>query len=245
MGVNMVAPVPAEIETVWSVLTGSPDNCVMLSRSDGYIYYANQSARRIVPNTHSGAGYHMSKALPAPIVEERMRCIKRVLLTGRSVMLFGMIGGSGRVATFSKIEIQGESEPSVLITCSPVRGSDPEEIATDQLDYLITDAPDMGLLAALSDRELEVLRFIGQGLTTEEISKRIHRSPKTVEWHRASLGDKLAVSNRIELARIAIAAGLDILSNKTFEQLLRRLPRDRDSQTEVNEPDTSSLGEAR
>jgi DNA-binding CsgD family transcriptional regulator len=31
---------------------------------------------------------------------------------------------------------------------------------------------------------------------------------KTIEWHRVSLGEKLGVVNRVEIARIAIAAGL-------------------------------------
>jgi DNA-binding NarL/FixJ family response regulator len=31
---------------------------------------------------------------------------------------------------------------------------------------------------------------------------------KTIEWHRVSLGTKLGVTNRVELARIAIRAGV-------------------------------------
>ncbi len=63
-------------------------------------------------------------------------------------------------------------------------------------------------MSALTERELEVLAFIGEGLATAEIARRLHRSAKTVEWHRRSLGSKLRVTNRVELARIAIRAGL-------------------------------------
>ena len=50
--------------------------------------------------------------------------------------------------------------------------------------------------------------FIGEGLSTSEIASRLHRSVKTIEWHRASLGTKLKAANRVELARHAIKLGL-------------------------------------
>jgi DNA-binding NarL/FixJ family response regulator len=67
---------------------------------------------------------------------------------------------------------------------------------------------DRGHLSNLTQRELEILRLIGLGLSSADIAKRLDRSVKTVEWHRVSLGEKLSVANRVELARIAIAAGL-------------------------------------
>ena len=60
---------------------------------------------------------------------------------------------------------------------------------------------------------MEILRLIGEGLSTSEIAENLHRSVKTVEWHRVSLGNKLGVTNRVELARIAISAGLVTLKN--------------------------------
>lgn len=67
---------------------------------------------------------------------------------------------------------------------------------------------DLGELAALTPRELEILRLIGLGLSTNDIAKVLFRSVKTVEGHRVSLGSKLKISNRVELARIALRCGL-------------------------------------
>ncbi|MCA9299765.1 MAG: response regulator transcription factor, partial [Phycisphaerales bacterium] len=67
---------------------------------------------------------------------------------------------------------------------------------------------DAGDLACLTKRERDVLALIGQGLSTAQIAKHLHRSVKTIEWHRVSLGNKLQVTNRVELARIAIRAGI-------------------------------------
>jgi hypothetical protein len=67
---------------------------------------------------------------------------------------------------------------------------------------------DTGALNVLTTREIEILCLIGEGFSTADIAKHLHRSVKTIEWHRVALGTKLGISNRVELARIAIRAGL-------------------------------------
>lgn len=57
---------------------------------------------------------------------------------------------------------------------------------------------------SLSDRELEVLRLIGQGFGTAEIAAKMSRSIKTIEAHRANLKEKLRLSTGAELVRHAI-----------------------------------------
>ncbi|MCC7144990.1 MAG: helix-turn-helix transcriptional regulator [Phycisphaeraceae bacterium] len=65
----------------------------------------------------------------------------------------------------------------------------------------------------LTAREKEVLALIGQGCSTAQIALSLHRSQKTVQSHRLSIGRKLGVHNRVELARLAISAGLSPLFN--------------------------------
>ncbi len=55
------------------------------------------------------------------------------------------------------------------------------------------------------------------GLPTAEIAKKFHRSVKTIEGHRVSLGIKLGVSSRVQLARITIRSGLVPLSAAVVE----------------------------
>lgn len=69
-----------------------------------------------------------------------------------------------------------------------------------------TAAPDgSATLRSLSDRELEVLRLIGEGMSTAEIAAALNRSVKTVESHRAALKTKLGAQSNAELIRIAVA----------------------------------------
>jgi DNA-binding NarL/FixJ family response regulator len=61
---------------------------------------------------------------------------------------------------------------------------------------------------ALSRRECEVLQLLAQGATSKEIALALGLRPKTVENHRASILDKLGVSNSAAAVRTALARGL-------------------------------------
>jgi DNA-binding NarL/FixJ family response regulator len=60
----------------------------------------------------------------------------------------------------------------------------------------------------LSPRELEVVKLIAEGLTSEEIAEKLYISKKTVDRHRANMLEKLGMRNRVELTRYAIRRGL-------------------------------------
>jgi DNA-binding NarL/FixJ family response regulator len=64
------------------------------------------------------------------------------------------------------------------------------------------------LITLLTARELEVLRQISRGLAKKEIAELLHISVKTVENHTHSLMSKLAIHDRVKLARFAIREGL-------------------------------------
>ena len=60
----------------------------------------------------------------------------------------------------------------------------------------------------LSAREVEVLRLIALGHTNAEIAGQLFLSVRTVESHRARIGQKLRLSTRAELVRYALDRGL-------------------------------------
>lgn len=61
----------------------------------------------------------------------------------------------------------------------------------------------VSILAGLTDREYEIFRLIGMGMTSSEIATKLTRSVKTIEAHRANLKQKLGLRNAIELNRFA------------------------------------------
>lgn len=56
----------------------------------------------------------------------------------------------------------------------------------------------------LSPREREILKNIGEGLTSSEIATRVHLSKRTVDAHRAHIMRKLEVTTLPELMKYAI-----------------------------------------
>ncbi len=60
----------------------------------------------------------------------------------------------------------------------------------------------------LTDREREVLRFLAQGATNQEIAERLFLQPKTVRNHISNILAKLQVSGRTEAAKKAREEGL-------------------------------------
>jgi LuxR family maltose regulon positive regulatory protein len=79
----------------------------------------------------------------------------------------------------------------------------------------IEDKPDLSpapsaqaLSEPLSQRELEVLRLIAQGLSNREISERLFLALDTVKGHNRKIFDKLQVQSRTEAVARARELGL-------------------------------------
>jgi len=60
----------------------------------------------------------------------------------------------------------------------------------------------------LSDRELEVLKYIAYGYTYEEIAKKLFVSVKSVETYRGRISKKLSLDTRAKMVRYALEIGL-------------------------------------
>jgi DNA-binding NarL/FixJ family response regulator len=60
----------------------------------------------------------------------------------------------------------------------------------------------------LSDREIEVLRLICEGLTTAQIAERIFLSDRTVEGHRTRIMEKIGAKNTAGMVVYAVKNGL-------------------------------------
>jgi DNA-binding NarL/FixJ family response regulator len=61
----------------------------------------------------------------------------------------------------------------------------------------------------LTDREAEILRMVGTGLSYKQIAERLVISHRTVQNHVQNTLAKLQLHNRVELVRYAIEHGLD------------------------------------
>ena len=62
--------------------------------------------------------------------------------------------------------------------------------------------------STLSERELEVVRLVAEGLSNKEISSRLKLSDKTVKNHISHILAKMSLTARTQVAVYAIRAGL-------------------------------------
>lgn len=79
-----------------------------------------------------------------------------------------------------------------------------ESMASRMMEQVIGNRVKTASLDNLTDRELEVLEMIGQGLATKIIAERLCISARTVEAHRAHIKDKLALTDGAALVRYAV-----------------------------------------
>lgn len=63
-------------------------------------------------------------------------------------------------------------------------------------------------VSLLTEREQEVLRMIGRGLSNQEIAESLSISKSTVRTHISNVLSKLGLSNRTQVALYAVEAGL-------------------------------------
>lgn len=102
-----------------------------------------------------------------------------------------------------------EATEKVLVALRRILGGDiylSDRMANKLLhQYISGAAADIhSRLSTLSDRELEVFRLIGDGLTTRQIAEKLHLSTKTVETYQAHIKGKLSLHSGRELVQHAI-----------------------------------------
>lgn len=199
---------------VWHEALLEDTNClVSVIDREGRLLESNGDVRRTFGMNGADETRTIFDLFPEPIARERLSMIRRALDERRKVTVEGMIWGVMRRCTYRPLE----GRDAVLCVSAPAMLAG--EAESRDLDRVCVRAvhDDLGQLESLTDREFEVLSLIGEGLPTSEIAHRLHRSEKTVEWHRASLGHKLGVTNRVELARLALGAGICRLPKSPHE----------------------------
>ncbi len=79
-----------------------------------------------------------------------------------------------------------------------------EKLAEKMMDKLVGQSTGAETaIEALSDRELEVLELIGDGLGSRDIAEKLHLSIKTIESHREHMKTKLGLTRATELVSYA------------------------------------------
>ena len=102
--------------------------------------------------------------------------------------------------------------PTGAQTISAIRAGAEDLILKAYLSRLVASITDAlairGPLYKLTDRQIEVLTLVAEGLRTREIAKRLSLSVKTVESHRGEIMKRLGIHDVVSLVRYAIRVSL-------------------------------------
>jgi DNA-binding NarL/FixJ family response regulator len=132
-----------------------------------------------------GAYGYLLKSMSGDAFIEALRGVEQGMPPFSPGLAARILGEFGRLAE----ERQDDAE---------TRGSGDAEMATDK------DAKKAGL----TERQLEVLRLVADGLTYREVGGRLSLSERTVRFHMAEIIDRLHLQNRSQVIAYAARQGL-------------------------------------
>jgi len=81
-------------------------------------------------------------------------------------------------------------------------------IAKDLLQSFMQKSSRSGKLIELTARQREVLQLVAEGHSAKEIASILKISPRTVEFHKHSIAEKLNLDSQAQLVQYAIKHGL-------------------------------------
>lgn len=100
------------------------------------------------------------------------------------------------------------AETELLMAIRSVYQGIPFIKTASESELLPKDQAKLAEDSTLSERELEVLKYIAYGYTYEEIAKKIFVSVKSVETYRGRIAKKLTLDTRAKMVRYALEIGL-------------------------------------
>jgi PAS domain S-box-containing protein len=195
-------------EASWNALTADPAVGVAVIDVTGEIHYANeQIASMFLGRTGDEiVGHTLFELYPPEWATERVRVFMDILQTGKPAIMRHIRRGVQLQSAIHAIDTPDDLPPRFL-TITHRGQTDADE---ERFEVIESEFTNLGPLDKLTTRELEVLSLIKQGLKLNDIAKLLHRSVKTIDNHRSSIMKKLGVSSRVEMAKIAEMAGLEM-----------------------------------
>jgi RNA polymerase sigma factor (sigma-70 family) len=82
------------------------------------------------------------------------------------------------------------------------------EIQRNITDQVMSNG-DENRLSKLTEREIEIIKLIREGMSNKEIAETLFISPRTVETHRARILKKLDLKNSLSLVKFINESSID------------------------------------
>lgn len=198
------------------LLTGMYAVSIMVWDSNDRIVCCNDvAARGFQCDSIDGViGRTLYDFAPENWARERYKAANLAIESSKRITFLEILGGF-RLRTLMRpitIDVDGKPTSFTLVTVEQITSREYEFASSSRNNEMVIHANinDLGKLDVLTNRELEVLALMGQGMRAKDIAKQLSRSVSTVDNHRDNIGDKLDVHDRGELIALAKLAALQV-----------------------------------
>jgi len=151
----------------------------------------------------------LDMTLPPPAGTELIREVLQIR-PGLAIVVLSMHNEIQIVSSVLKAGATGyvtkDSDPAVLFEAIRLGNKHRRYVDPALLEELVIglETSISGNQNELSERELQVLTLIGDGLSLTDIGTRLHLSPKTVSTYKTRLMQKLGLGSNLELIQHAL-----------------------------------------
>ncbi|MCC5787954.1 MAG: helix-turn-helix transcriptional regulator [Phycisphaerales bacterium] len=194
---------------IWDTLCDLYFVRITVLSTDGRVVFADDrvEARYAEPGG-SVVGKQLSDFVEPKLALELVKIARDVVRSEKPVIVQWVAKGVGICSSVRSLPGSWRGQRLVLVAShDKVCGAQSPPV-DGELRVIRPVARDLGPLGVLTRRELQILALIADGMTSAQIAERLARSVKTVEWHRISIGQKLGLKSRIDLAHIGLIAGI-------------------------------------
>ncbi len=201
----MIEPTFKDIDFV-ELINADANVGVMIVSADGHLVWYSRNVPKIFGASpdHDYSGKRIDEIFHEEFANERIEWIRQVISDGQTMRVSHLYQGDQMISTIMPLERDTVSTyASILTRRERLRDDNSANVTKSQL-------VDLGPLSTLSGRELEVLILLGHGHSVPETAKLLHRSPRTIEQHKASIGRKLGTSVIADIARRVGEVGLQM-----------------------------------
>lgn len=208
-----------QLQALGAALGSDPMSGVAIFGTGGAVIWANPQLSKMFRGPDASPaqsiGRKLKEVYPESFANEVVSVIDQSASSGKPALMRTIWRGEQIYTWVQPIKSDASeaaegTDTQVLTISRKVRG---DETAKDlfpmvEFEKFDTNVINLGPLDVLSTRELEVLALLGQGLSAADIAAVLHRSVKTINTHRESIGKKLKIDDRVKLAVVAQRAGL-------------------------------------
>lgn len=218
--IQIARPDAQGVQRVVEMLTAEPNSGVGVGQVDGRWVYMNDQLARLLFGPSARAADYVNRSwyeiLPRYWADERVAILRQMVIDKRPVLLRTLWRDCQLHTWMTLIDQEGDSEVPEFAPTEPLYLSITRVVSaeadlgpvSDAYRKVDSEVIRLDQLGSLSNRELEVLALLGQGLSVKEAARVLFRAEKTIERHRDAIHQKLSISDRSELVKIALRAGL-------------------------------------